>query len=350
MYVSIEPEDDSTDIVISEYYNFARYGDVLVCNGRKFQFTDVNVPDVVKFGEYEKVIGGSCVTIDDNDNSQNRNPAMFGGLYPFTTSFDGFRGGDVITTLVGPLFYSFSKWRVQPMVEAELQYTSGTRPDPPTLPAGDIKLVFANLYNYWVTYGTDRDLRGADSEEEFIRQSAKTSLALSMLDADIIAVCELENLDGNLAAIDLRDKVNAKFPSGSRVYEAATIAAGIDKVGGDVIKTEVFYDTTKFNYLAASVLTDAEVDGEILNKTSTGLIFGGGAVEGGLSRSPIAVSLQTIASGGQITVVSSHYKSKGVYSGDPPGLDGDKNDGAGGWNWVRTLTTEAIAKWLKGYP
>ncbi len=350
MYVSVQARRNS-DIVISEYYNFDRYGEVVVCegrskhsDGRNYQFTEIKRPNVAGFERYSSLIQRSCVTIDDDFSPQNRNPAKFGGIYPVTSSTGHFRGGDVVTTLQGPLFFAFNKWRVQPMTEAELAWTGIQRQDPPELPPGDLKVAFANLLNYWVTVGTGSQLRGADSAEEFARQSAKTTLALSMIDADVVAVCEMENLDGNLAAQDLKTKLNARFTDASRVYEAATIAAGIDKVGGDVIKVDVFYDTLKLDFLGASVLTDSDVDQSILSQSSGGEIFAS------KSRSPLAATFQLKASGKNFTIVSSHYKSKNDYGIDPPGLDKNGNDGAGAWNHLRLLTTLATAEWLSRNP
>ena len=209
MYVNIEAsEDPESQVVISEYYNFDRYGDVVVCNakGRIYQYTEINKPDIDGYNQHMSEFDRSCVTIDDNNGRQNPNPALFGGIAKYEISKDfTFRGGDVITTLKGPLFYSYQKWRVQPMVEDELSFdrTDMNRPPVPTLIDGDIKLVFANLYNYF----TDFTGRGADNQEEFDRQSAKTTLALSLLDADIIAVAEIEN-KGNMATNHLIGKLN----------------------------------------------------------------------------------------------------------------------------------------------
>jgi len=119
---------------------------------------------------------------------------------------------------------------------------------PPSMPEADLKLAFSNLLNYWVTIGTDSNLRGADNEEEFERQTAKTVLALSQIKADIISVCELENLEGNGAAHDLVTRLNA-HEEVSAVYDAVSIVAGYDLVGADVIKVDILYDTTKFKLI-----------------------------------------------------------------------------------------------------
>lgn len=345
MYVEVvSSEDEDTDIVISEYYNFDQYGEVVVCNAedRIFQFTETSEPSVVGFEEHVEEIERSCVTIDDNSSSRYPALNLFGGIseYEVTKDFT-FRGGDKITTLKGPLFYSFGKWRVQPMNTNELAFTQSERPlSPPAMESGDLKLVFANVYNYWTTLGPAYELRGADSEAEFARQRAKTSLAFALLDADIFAVAEVEN---NAESTDhLVQQLNA-HPSKNdeRDYAAVTSTESFDQIGDDAIRVDMIYDSNKYGVHGHSLLTDANVSQEYLDQAPSGIIFNG------LSRVPLAVTFEDFQTAKLFTVVVTHFKSKG---GNGSGLDDDNEDGSGNYSFTRKLSTLALKTWLSSNP
>jgi len=343
MYVNIVAAGGGEDnIVFSEYYNFDRYGETVVCKARNriFQFTERNVPDIDGYSAHVDEVERSCVIIDDNNGSQNPDPALLGGIaaYQIKDSFT-FRGGDVVTNLKGPLLFSFDRWRVQPMSTDELSFTPSARPSLPALAEGDLKLAFANLLNYFTSY----DGRGADNDEEFLRQSSKTSLALSMMDADIVAVCELENA-GATAADDLAEKLNNRFSGGERVYSAATSDQGISMVGNDAIRVDVLFDTLKYEVLSSAMLTDDLVSQELLDESPSGTIFNG------KSRVPLAVTFQDIDADKEFTVVVTHFKSKGDFSGDASGDDEDQGDGAAHYNPTRELSTIAVKEWLESSP
>ena len=221
----------------------------------------------------------------------------------------------------------------------DLAFTSSTRPDVPVLAEGDLKLVFANLLNYFTNY----DGRGADNDEEFARQSSKTSLAFSMMDADIIAVCELEN-NGFEAANDLVGKLNGRYADNSRIYSAATVDQGIGQVGTDAIRVDILFDILKVEVLGYAILTDDDVNQALLDQSPSGAIFNG------KSRVPLAVTFRDISTQERFTVVVTHFKSKGDFSGTASGGDIDQGDGAANYNPTRTLSTLAIKAWLKSKP
>src|SRR5690606_22508056 len=86
------------------------------------------------------------------------------------------------------------------------------------------------------------ECRGADTAEELARQRAKIIAALSVIDADIIGVMEIENDKplgaGELpdyAVADLVDGLNAELGEGTYAY----IATGA--IGTDAIKQAIIY-------------------------------------------------------------------------------------------------------------
>lgn len=340
MIVSVKPNINHK-LVVSEYYNFDRYGEVVICSAeedmdRIYQFTETNVPDSTAYDLHQATVMASCITIDDNSSSQNPNPPLFGSIYHLnSTNF--LRGGSEVTSLKGPLWYSFGKWRVATLYESDLSYMSKPRETTPEI-NGDVTISSTNLLNYFIFTGDNP--RGANSAEEFARQSQKAVLALSEMNTDIVGVQEIGNMPGNAAAIDLRDRINDALPS--RDYTFASIKAGFDRIGSDDIKVDVMFDQNKFTFLNASILFDDMVDGDLLNSSTGGSLFDS-------SRVPLAVTLEVIGSNNEVlTIVVNHFKSKGC--SNSIGLDEDQNDGAGCWNWKRTLSSRALLAWLSSNP
>jgi predicted extracellular nuclease len=350
MLVSIRAQHSSS-IFVSEFYNFGRFGDVLVCSapneeGRPFQYTNKHLPDQAGYAAHLDLKGRSCVTVDDGISGQNPDPAKFGSVYSVNSIYPILRGGAVLTKLQGPLVYSFSAWRVTTQSIGDLEYTNEANPreqDAPVFKDAEVTVAMSNLLNYWTTYGTSSILRGADSEEEFQRQAAKTVLALTSMNADVLGVIELENVEGNVAALDLVLRLNAA--NSERTYVAASVVKGQSLTGSDAIKVDLLYDSQKMELVGYATLTDdivEQINPGLLLDSSTGCIFACKV------RVPVAVTLQAKDTGEYLTVVVNHYKSKG--SGPESGLDKDQSDGAGNWNHLRTLTSMALVEWLKTNP
>jgi predicted extracellular nuclease len=281
--------------------------------------------------------------VDDNKSTRNPVEVLAGGVYVINSA-NSLRGGSHVTTLAGPLYINTGfgpYWRVQPESASDLVFSATTNPrptGPPTVPAADIKIVSTNLLNYFVTVGPAADLRGADSVAEFDRQVQKTVLALTLLNADVFGVAELENLPGNGAAKDLLGRLNAANPA--RSYTAVSVEAGYDTIGTDAIKVDIIYDKSKFALSGYARLTDSSVDATLLAQSTTGNIFDG------WSRVPLAATL-TSQAGKHVTIVMNHFKSKG---GTGTGADADVANGAGNFNKLRTLSAQAVVDWLETTP
>ena len=326
-------------------------GEFVVCaadaaNGRLYQFTQLNQPDVSGYAAHLNLVDRSCLTIDDGNNSQNPNPIKIGGLFDLSGSVV-LRGGSSVTNLVGPLFYSFKLFRVQPLNLADLTIGKNGSPReaaPPFITkASEVKVASTNVLNYFTTLNAGsakicngQSPRGANSAMEFNRQATKITLALSQINADIFAIAEIENCPS--ATTDLLTRLNAA--SSSRSFKAVSNEAGYTNIGTDAIKVDLVYDSNKLTVVGSDTLTDDKVDATILSLSIGGVIFNG------KSRVPLAATFN--GTQGMITVVANHFKSKGCSGAT--GLDADQNDGQGCFNRVRTLSAEALLKWLDSSP
>lgn len=348
MLVSVQANGMSpSSLVVSEYFNLDRFGEVKVCavpneKGRPYQFAQLNAPDATGYAAHLDLLSRTCVFVDDNNGDQNPNPVEFGGIYPIDTA-DTLRGGTEVTTLVGPLFFSFGFWRVQPRSAADLVYNDANpRPtSPPNLNRDDsssVTVASANVLNYFTTIA-DNDAscyaRGADSDLEFSRQSEKTVLALSELNADVYGLVEVENFPG-LASLDLARRLNELNPS--RGYVPVSQKAGLTAIGRDFIRVEILYDANVLELVGAATLTDDQVKQTLRDASSEGVIFNG------RNRVPLAAQFRK-SLGGYLTVINNHFKSKGG-SSSATGADSDQGDGAGAFNGVRKLAAQALLDWM----
>ena len=323
---------------------------------RLYQFTQLNNGSIAGNAAWSDLVSRSCVTIDDNSSVQNPNPITVGGVYNLQDVV--LRGGSQVTNLVGPLSYQFSAWYIQPAKQADLiikNLFTPQRPLPTSFPTGtsDVRLVFSNLLNYFTTLNAGSNVicnglapRGANSITEFYRQTNKTILALTTINADIFMFSELQNCPES--SIDILSRMNAANPQ--RLYKAVSLEKGYTNIGSDAIKVEIVYDSTKFDLLGAAILDDKGVAPAILAQAIDGFIFSNGTY--GRSRVPLAATFQGKQAMRPITIVANHFKSKSCSDTVVPGsgLDVDQNDGQGCWNYVRTLSARAVIQWLGTTP
>ncbi len=236
------------------------------------------------------------------------------GDQPYFTKDVVVRNGDVVNFPAGGslLSYDFNNWRLQPPTPvndastADLKPTFTTvnadkvvvgNPRPASAPAvgGDLTVAAFNVLNYFTTLSEDNpDARGAETAEEFAIQESKIVTAINGLDADVVALQEIENSVKLGEAPDeaLATLVKAlNKAAGSTVWDyVRTPAALHDPAITDVIMNAIIYKpaVVKPSGEALTVIDESVWD---------------------IAREPIA---QTFKFGKQfVTVVGNHFKSKG---------------------------------------
>jgi len=111
------------DLVISEYFNFDRYGTIVLTSQRYLQFTALFEPDVAGYAAANDDYALNSITLDDGRTSQNPDPA----IHPNGLEFDLynlFRGGDLVTNLTGVVDYSYGAYVIQPTEGADYTPTN----------------------------------------------------------------------------------------------------------------------------------------------------------------------------------------------------------------------------------
>jgi predicted extracellular nuclease len=329
----------SGTLVVSEYFNLARYGEVVLTKDtRPYQFTHSSTPDLSGYAAFLDNLASRRIILDDDNNVQNFATSGTAGM-PYAYPLPGglsltnkFRGGDTIDNLTGVLHWSWAgssgtdAWRVRPSGGEGYSFAS-VNPNPITLGVGSVgagatlKVASFNVLNYF----TDFAERGAHSQNELDRQRAKIVAAMQGLDADIVGLVEIQNNDA--AIIDLVNGINTAMGAG--IYDYVDTGA----IGTDQIKVAFIYKPATVGLLGKYAILDSSVDPTFIDDKN---------------RPALIQTFQEIVSGEKLTIAVNHFKSKGSNCdsiGDP-----NLNDGQGNCQQTREDAAIALASYLATDP
>jgi predicted extracellular nuclease len=317
-------------LTVSEVFALTRFGELTLSEGGVL----VQPTELARPGPEAEAIAASNalrhVILDDGSNASTSATNR-----PYLSPTTPVRVGDELTfTSPVVLGFGFGSWRLQP-ADGTADGTfapQNTRPGAPDPVGGDVTLATFNVLNYFLTWSGD-DARGATSEAAFLRQSAKIVTAILALDADLIALNEVEDTNstgydggsGNadLALADLVARLNAVAGPGTYAY--VPLPDELYAVDRDVIRTAIIY--------RPAAVTPV---GEPVGLVDEAVWFN--------AREPIAQTF--VAQGDVFTVVANHFKSKSP--GAPTGDNVDIGDGQGEWNGDRVRQAQSLAAFAAG--
>lgn len=327
---------DGTYKVISSH-NLNRFGELWLNAGATMpvKSTETQLPgskgasDVAAANKASRILLDDGYSIAVRNSNGTDNPAHPGDQ-PYFTKGTVVRNGDVakFPTTGYVLGWGFNEWRLQPTQPINDASPASTKPTftptnlrPTTAPAvgGDITVASFNVLNYFTTLTSENpEARGADTAEEFAVQKAKIVKAINGLDADVVALQEIENSvalgeQPDEALADLVAGLNAAAGAGTWKY-VKTPEALHDPAITDVITNAIIYKP-------ASVKPSGEAQ-TIVDETVWDI-----------AREPIA---QTFKHGKQfVTVIANHFKSKS-------GSDPSPQPGQDAFNDERTKQAESL--------
>ncbi|MFI6427266.1 ExeM/NucH family extracellular endonuclease [Promicromonospora sp. NPDC050880] len=352
----LAPEGDFT---VTDNYDTNYYGTIGLASGDSplVQPTTAGRPGSAEYDAQVADNAARGVLLDDGSSLNYNSTANKSKPLPYLTGGEPLRVGAGVTfTTPVILDYRYDAWGFQPLAHLTPDVAStvqpatfeNTREDAPAEVGGDLQVATFNVLNYFTTTGdelagctyyTDRDgdpvtvsggcdARGAAEEEDLQRQQTKIVAAISALDADVVALLEIENTaalggDRDQALSDLVDALNAAEGAGTWAYAASPAEV---PEAEDVIRNAFIYRTAT-----------AEPVGD-----STILV---GDEAFGNARQPLAQTFQP--AGGatdaedDVVVIANHFKSKGS-AGPWPG-DADQGDGQGASNESRTRQATSLA-------
>lgn len=320
-------------LVIAEYFNFDRFGEIVLTSVRRLTPTAQFEPGPDAILAAQQYLLDS-ITLDDGRTNQNPDPAIHPNGAVFNLS-NLFRGGGTVQGVTGVLDYSFGLYRIQPTQGAAYTDTN-PRTSAPDQVDGSVKVASFNVLNYFTTLDSgafvcgpqqNQECRGADNMDEFIRQRSKIIAALTAIDADIVGLIEIENSPNDGPTADLVAGLNTA--AGAPVY--AYIATGA--IGSDAIRLALVYKPAKVMPLGAYAILNSSVDPRF---------------DDSKNRPALAQSFIDTTTGGIFTVAVNHLKSKGSDCNDVS--DPDLGDGAGNCNLTRKIAAEALVDWLATDP
>lgn len=312
-------------LVVTNSFDLARYGELdLAFDERLYQPTEMAAPGAAA-RERQTQNELARIQLDDGRSVAPERP-------PYLAEDGTVRAGDTLSSLQGVLGFGYGRYEVHPTQAVRF---ARANPRPETAPdvGGTLRVASFNLGNYFVTLddgrpqcGPRRDLecRGARSAAELALQRSKLLATLAGLNADILALAELEN--GGAALEDLKTGLNELAQAD--VFEA--IATG--SVGGDAIQVGLLYRSAVVTPVGDFALLDARVDPRF---------------DDDFNRPVLAQTFAT-TSGERLTVAVNHLKSKGsdcARVGDPDTLDGQ-----GVCNRTRLDAVTAEREWLLSDP
>jgi predicted extracellular nuclease len=337
-------------LVISEYFNYDRFGEIVLAlplEGEDRLFTPTNVvepgaPAIARAAEYtlRRITLDDAVGVGNPDFTRHPNGAGF-------SLANRFRGGDTVANAVGVLAFDFGAYKIEPTAPAD--YTEvNSRPTAPEPVGGDLKVASMNMLNFFLTADIEPnsppspldnkcgplqnlECRGWDSNQpaEFDRQRDKLLAALAGLDADVIGLNEIENTAGVDPLGHPTDGIVAGLNATAGVGPYDRIDTGV--IGTDAIRVGFIYRTDVVTPVGSFEVLTSSVDPRF---------------DDSRSRPALAQTFEEIATGERFTVVVNHLKSKGsACAGDP-----DTGDGQGNCNETRTLAAQALVDWLATDP
>ncbi|MFD4990638.1 ExeM/NucH family extracellular endonuclease [Cellulosimicrobium cellulans] len=347
------------DYVVADNYDTNYYGSFLLAAGTDpfVQPTSAGRPGSAEAAAAVADRAARAVVLDDGATTNFNNTANKGIPLPYLTGGAPARvGAGVSFTTPVILDYRFDAWTFQPLTQltagdggnaATVQPATfaNTREDAPAEVGGDLSVATFNVLNYFTTTGdeltgcqyyTDRagnpitvrtgcDARGAANDENLERQQAKIVAAIDALDADVVALMEIENSepfgkDRDQALSDLVDALNADAGADEWAFVPSPAALPGDE---DVIRLAYIFQVDSAEPVGESrILLD---DPAFSN-----------------AREPLAQVFQPVGGAetaeDDVLVVANHFKSKGSGTGE----DADQGDGQGASNASRVKQATAL--------
>ena len=320
-------------LVATEHYNLARFGEVeLAAGGRLWQATHRAAPGepAVALADHN---ARRRILLDDGSDAWDPEPTPYLDLSGVDLpSGRTLRLGDRVSRVQGVVEFAFGRFRIHPTRPVRFA-AGGPRPESPPEVAGTLRVVGWNLANHFNGDGLGGGFptRGARSPDELERQRSKLVATLVRLDPDVAALAELEN-DGagpESALGELMLALNRRT-RGAR-YEA--IGPEEPYAGGHAIAVGLLYRPSAAAPVGAPAVLDSRAHPDFDDTRN---------------RPSLAQTFEARATGERLTVVVSHFKSKGSScdaSGDP-----DVGDGQGECNATRRRAAGALVEWLAGDP
>ncbi|MFL6679287.1 MAG: ExeM/NucH family extracellular endonuclease, partial [Burkholderiaceae bacterium] len=319
----------SGPLTVQQNYFLGRFGELtLGAGGRLWTPTNVYRPGAqAQALEADNI--RRTILLDDGSSLQNPNPT------PYLAPDNTVRAGDTAASVTGVVDYGLTTsantdagaYKIHPT-----QAVTFTRANPRTTMAddvgGNLRVGSANVENFFTTLddgsnkcppsNTANDCRGANNAAEFTRQRTKVVEELVGLNADAVALMELQN-NGATAIQNLVDALNARL--GAAVYARVPFAP--TGGGTDAIQVGMIYKPSRLSLVGAARSDTAAIN----------------------NRAPMAQTFAAL-NGEKFTLIANHLKSKGCSDFAAGPGDADSGDLQGCFNARRVQQVDELRSFV----
>jgi len=313
-------------LTVQQNFFLGRFGQLTLATGGRIQ-----VPtNVLRPGAAARALARAnarrAIVLDDGSALQFPSPV------PYLDADGTVRSGDTVDEITGVIDYGLASasaaghgtWKIHP-VRRPTFARANPRAAAPADVGGDLRIAVANLDNFFSTIDDGQhvcaprhvaaDCRGAHSRAEFERQRAKIVEMLAAIDADVVALMEIEN-NGPTALQSLVDALNARV--GSAAWGLVDEPMGGS--GTDAIRVAMIYRPTR-----VTPVGPARSDRDPVH-----------------NRPPLAQTFATHDGAARLTMIASHFKSRRCEGAT--GGELDQGDLQGCWSRRRVAQARALVR------
>ncbi len=325
----------SADMVVSDTYNWSRYGQVILTpeNRRFIPTNHIDPNDADPSGTNSNGTENSRAVMDAEKNDLRQMLLLDDGLKiqnPKTLAFqpagessgESLRLGTRIKNLKGIVARANGQYIILPFGKRTFEYAK--RPSRPEFGNVNVTVASFNVLNFFTTIDNgDNGARGADSEAELDRQRKKLVASIVEMDADILGLMELENnLDSEQNLVSsLNETIGSQVYAGVGLPDQFSSASG----GKNPIRVGLIYRRDRVETVGnVQMVNDDAFDN---------------------ARTPLAQVFRLVDGDSTLMVIVNHFKSKG--SNDAEGDNVDQNDGQGSYNASRRDQAAAIVRYVQ---
>ena len=332
--------ENNQNLIVSDLYGtgygFANYGQFVVSSKLHFQPTEIAVPlsdaaiaaaearplDVLLIDDGVAASYPSYIPFPDESGYNASNPMRIGYSVP---------------ALAGVMHGWKNNYTVIPS-NIVIDPTAPRTAEPVIAQDANLVIVGMNVLNYFNGDGLGEGFptsRGAPSYEALVMQTDKIVSALTVMNADVIALMEIENdgFDENSAIQSLVTALNIMQSEGN---EYTFINPGVSTIGTDEISVGLLYRNQKLQAIGSTA---------ILDSSNSPLNENGDVLFVDTKNRPSLIQSFSFE-GDTFTLSVNHLKSKGSACDEADeGLDGQGN-----CNQSRTNAAQALTEFLATNP
>jgi predicted extracellular nuclease len=313
-------------LTVQQNFFLGRFGQLTLATGGRVQ-----VPtNVLRPGAAARALARTnarrAIVLDDGSALQFPSPV------PYLDADGTVRAGDTVDEVTGVIDYGLASasaaghgtWKIHPVRPPTFAHANPRAAAPPAV-GGDLRIAAANVDNFFSTVNDGQhvcaprhlaaDCRGARSAAEFERQLAKIVEMLAAIDADVVALMEIEN-NGSTALQSLVDALNARVGSAAWSFVDEPVGGS----GTDAIRVAMIYKPAR-----VAPVGPARSDPDPVH-----------------NRPPLAQTFATHDGAARLTVIASHFKSRrcdGAAGGEL-----DQGDLQGCWSRRRVAQARALVR------